>query len=225
MCRSSSLLAAGSFKRGLEAPFSYGETMERKKDGLTRCGWVTDDPLYIVYHDTEWGVPVFDDRKLFEFLILEGAQAGLSWLTVLKKRENYRKALEGFDPKKVAAYGEDKVQGLLRDPGIIRNQLKIRSAVTNAAAFLKIQEEFGSFAEYSWNFTGGKQIVNRFRSMREVPAKTPESDALSRDLRKRGFKFVGSTIVYAHMQAVGMVNDHIVDCFRHGEVGRALRGR
>jgi DNA-3-methyladenine glycosylase I len=199
--------------------------MERKKDGLKRCGWVTEDPLYIAYHDTEWGVPVFDDRKLFEFLILEGAQAGLSWLTVLKKRENYRKAFSGFDPAKVAAFGEDKIQGLLSDPGIIRNQLKIRSAVTNAAAFLKIQKEFGSFAEYSWAFTGGKPIVNRFRSMREVPATTPVSDALSRDLKKRGFKFVGSTIIYAHMQAVGMVNDHIVDCFRHSEVGRQLRGQ
>ncbi|CAG1064792.1 DNA-3-methyladenine glycosylase 1 [uncultured bacterium] len=190
--------------------------MEGKNDGLTRCGWVTDDPLYIAYHDNEWGVPVFDDRKLFEFLILEGAQAGLSWLTVLKKRENYRKAFSSFDPAKVAAFGEDKIQALLSDPGIIRNQLKIRSAVTNAGAFLKIQKEFGSFAEYSWAFVGGKPVVNWFRSMREVPATSPVSDALSRDLKKRGFRFAGSTIVYAHMQAVGMVNDHIVDCFRHG---------
>lgn len=199
------------------APSFFGDwTVEREKDGLKRCGWVTDDPLYIAYHDNEWGVPVFDDRKLFEFLILEGAQAGLSWLTVLKKRENYRKAFSGFDPAKVAAYGEDKIQALLSDPGIIRNQLKIRSAVTNAAAFLEIQKEFGSFAEYSWAFVGGKPVVNRFRSMREVPATSPVSDALSRDLKKRGFRFVGSTIIYAHMQAVGMVNDHIVDCFRHG---------
>ncbi|CAG0981453.1 DNA-3-methyladenine glycosylase 1 [Anaerolineae bacterium] len=190
------------------------------KDGLSRCAWVTDDPLYILYHDTEWGVPVFDDRKLFEFIVLEGAQAGLSWLTILKKRENYRKAFAGFDPAEVAAFGEEKIQGLLNDPGIVRNQLKIRSAVTNAAAFLKVQKEFGSFAEYSWRFVGGRQVVHRFRSLKEVPATTPESDALSRDLKKRGFKFVGSTIIYSHMQAVGMVNDHVVGCFRHAEVGR-----
>lgn len=190
------------------------------KDGLSRCAWVTDDPLYILYHDTEWGVPVFDDRKLFEFIVLEGAQAGLSWLTILKKRENYRKAFAGFDPAEVGAFGEEKIQGLLNDPGIVRNQLKIRSAVTNAAAFLKVQKEFGSFAEYSWRFVGGRQVVHRFRSLKEVPATTPESDALSRDLKKRGFKFVGSTIIYSHMQAVGMVNDHVVGCFRHAEVGR-----
>jgi DNA-3-methyladenine glycosylase I len=196
--------------------------MEKNKNKLIRCGWVSSDPLYIAYHDTEWGVPVFDDRKLFEFLVLEGAQAGLSWLTVLKKRENYRKALEGFDPAKVASFSEEKIQSLLNDPGIIRNQLKIRSAVTNAAAFLKIQEEFGSFAEYSWRFTGGKPISNRFKSLKEVPASTPESDAFSKDLKKRGFKFVGSTIIYSHMQAVGMVNDHIVDCFRYKEVGGSV---
>jgi len=194
--------------------------MEKKPKTLTRCAWVNSDPLYIAYHDTEWGVPVFDDRKLFEFLVLEGAQAGLSWLTVLKKRENYRAAFEGFDPAKVAGFNEKKIESLLNDPGIIRNKLKVRSAVTNAAAFLKVQEEFGSFAEYSWRITGGKPINNRFKSIKEVPAKTPESDALSKDLKKRGFKFVGSTIIYAHMQAVGMVNDHIVDCFRWGEVER-----
>lgn len=192
--------------------------MEKNKNGLVRCGWVSSDPLYIAYHDIEWGVPVFDDKKLFEFLVLEGAQAGLSWLTVLKKRENYRKALEGFDPAKVASFSEEKIQRLLSDPGIIRNQLKIRSAVTNAAAFLKVQEEFGSFAEYSWQFVGGKPIVNCFKSLKEIPARTPESDAFSKDLKKRGFKFVGSTIIYAHMQAIGMVNDHIVDCFRHREL-------
>lgn len=190
------------------------------KSAIVRCGWVSTDPLYIAYHDTEWGVPVFDDRKLFEFLILEGAQAGLSWLTVLKKRENYRKAFSNFDPVKVASFSEEKIQSLLYDPGIIRNQLKIRSAVTNAAAFLKIQEEFGSFADYSWRFVGGKPIVNCFKSLKEVPGRTPESDAFSKDLKKRGFKFVGSTIIYAHMQAIGMVNDHIVDCFRYREVGR-----
>lgn len=191
-----------------------------KEDGLSRCGWVTSDPLYIAYHDTEWGVPVFDDRKLFEFIVLEGAQAGLSWITILRKRENYRKAFAGFDPVKVAAFGEEEIKKLLEDPGIVRNRLKITSAVSNAAAFLKIQEEFGSFAEYSWDFVGGRPRVNRFRSLREVPATTPESDALSADLKRRGFRFVGSTIVYSHMQAVGMVNDHLVGCFRHAEVGR-----
>ena len=198
--------------------------MEKNKKQLARCAWVSSDPLYIAYHDNEWGVPVSDDRKLFEFLVLEGAQAGLSWLTVLKKRENYRKAFEGFDPVKVAGFNEKKIQSLLGDPGIIRNNLKVRSAVTNAKAFLEIQKEFGSFAEYSWRFTGGKPIDNRFKSIKEVPARTPESDALSKDLKKRGFKFVGSTIIYAHMQAVGMVNDHTVDCFRHAEVGRLIKG-
>jgi DNA-3-methyladenine glycosylase I len=195
--------------------------MEKNKDRLVRCAWVSNNPLYISYHDTEWGVPVFDDRKLFEFLVLEGAQAGLSWLTVLKKRENYRKAFEGFDPARVALFTEKKIQGLLNDPGIIRNRLKVRSAVTNAKAFLEVQEEFGSFAKYSWQFVGGKPIRNCFKSIKEVPARTPESDAFSKDLKKRGFKFVGSTIIYAHMQAIGMVNDHTVDCFRHGEIGRA----
>jgi len=188
-------------------------------NGLIRCGWVNSDPLYIAYHDKEWGVPVFDDALLFEFLVLEGAQAGLSWLTVLKKRENYRKAFSNFDPAKVASFSEEKIQSLLNDPGIIRNRLKVRSAVTNAAAFLEIQKEFGSFAEYSWRFTGGKPVKNCFKSIREIPARTPESDAFSKDLKKRGFKFVGSTIIYAHMQAIGMVNDHIVDCFRYKEVG------
>ena len=195
------------------------------KNGLIRCAWVSSDPLYIAYHDTEWGVPVFDDRKLFEFLVLEGAQAGLSWLTVLKKRGNYRAAFEGFDPVKVAAFDEKKIQSLLNDPGIIRNKLKVRSAVTNAAAFLKVQKEFGSFAEYSWQFTGGKPKINSFKSIKEVPARTHESDAFSKDLKKRGFKFVGSTIIYSHMQAIGMVNDHTVDCFRYGEVGEGEERR
>ena len=194
-----------------------GPQMEKNKNKLVRCAWVSSDPLYIAYHDTEWGVPVFDDRKLFEFLLLEGAQAGLNWLTVLKKRENYRKAFSNFDPARVAGFTEKKIQSLLNDPGIIRNRLKVRSAVTNAAAFLEIQKEFGSFAEYSWRFTGGKPIKNCFKSIREIPARTPESDAFSKDLKKRGFKFVGSTIIYAHMQAIGMVNDHIVDCFRYGK--------
>jgi len=199
--------------------------MEKGKGNLTRCAWAGSDPLYVAYHDDEWGVPVFDDGKLFEFLVLEGAQAGLSWLTVLKKRENYRKALEGFDPAKVAAFDEKKIESLLADPGIIRNRLKIRSAVTNAAAFLEVQKEFGSFAEYSWRFVGGSPKVNRFRSIKEVPARTPESDALSKDLKKRGFKFVGSTIIYAYMQAVGMVNDHTLDCFRRAGAGRGGKGQ
>lgn len=177
-----------------------------------RCAWVNDDPLYIDYHDHEWGVPVHDDRKLFEFIVLEGAQAGLSWYTVLKKRENYRQAFDGFDPRKVAEYGEAKVEELMNNSGIIRNRAKIQAAITNARCFLKVQEEFGSFDAYMWRFVGGKPIVNHWRSIREVPATTPESDAMSKDLKKRGFKFVGSTICYAHMQACGMVNDHTMDC-------------
>ena len=164
------------------------------------------DPLYISYHDKEWGVPVFDDRLLFEFLILEGAQAGLSWLTVLKKRENYRQAYVGFEPEKVARFNEKKIEKLLTNPGIIRNRLKIRSSIKNASLYLKIQEEFGSFAKYSWNFVGGRQKKNRFKALSEIPASTLESEALSKDLKKRGFNFVGPTIMYAHMQAVGMVN-------------------
>jgi DNA-3-methyladenine glycosylase I len=181
-----------------------------------RCAWVNDDPLYIDYHDREWGVPVHDDRKLFEFLVLEGMQAGLSWYTVLKKRENYRQAFDGFDPRKVAEYGEAKVEELMNNSGIIRNRAKIQAAISNARCFLKVQEEFGSFDAYMWRFVGGEPIVNRWQTIREVPATTPESDAMSKDLKKRGFKFVGSTICYAHMQACGMVNDHTLDCeFRH----------
>lgn len=180
-----------------------------------RCPWATDDPLYIAYHDREWGVPLHDDRALFEFLVLEGAQAGLSWLTILRKRENYRRAFDGFDPAAVARFDEARVAALLDDPGIIRNRLKINAAVGNARAFLKVQDEFGSFAAYMWAFVGGRPIVNRWESLRQVPAQTAESRALSQDLKRRGFSFVGPTIMYAHMQAVGMVNDHLVGCFRH----------
>jgi len=183
-----------------------------------RCSWAGHDPLYHDYHDEEWGVPVTNDRKLFEFLILEGAQAGLSWLTVLRKRRNYAKAYDRFDPKKVAAYGAKKVMELLNDAGIIRNRLKIAASITNAQAFLRVQKEFGSFSDYMWDFVNHKPIKNKFRSMKELPAKTALSDRLSKDLKERGFKFVGSTIVYAHMQAVGMVNDHMIDCFRYKQV-------
>ncbi len=184
----------------------------------TRCAWAGKDPLYIQYHDTEWGVPLYDDRKLFEFLILEGMQAGLSWLTILRKREHFRRALDHFDPEKIARYDETKVQQLLNDPGIIRNAAKIRAAINNARAFLNLQEEFGSFSAYLWRFVDGKPIVHRWRRLEDIPTRSPESDALSRDLKQRGFKFVGTTICYAHMQAVGMVNDHLVDCFRYREI-------
>jgi DNA-3-methyladenine glycosylase I len=180
---------------------------------LRRCAWAQGD-LYISYHDEEWGIPVHDDRRLFEFLILEGAQAGLSWITILKKRENYRRAFNQFEPSKVARYDSRKIRQLLSNEGIVRNRLKIQSAVQNARAFLAIQKEFGSFDRYVWRFVGGKPLMNRRKSLKEVPARTPESDALSKDLRKRGFNFVGSTICYAFMQAVGMVNDHTADCFR-----------
>ena len=185
-----------------------------------RCEWAGTDPLYVDYHDREWGVPVHDDRKLFEFLILEGAQAGLSWITILRKRENYRKAFAGFDAKKVARFSKKKIQSLLKNEGIIRNRLKVEAAVTNAKAFLAVQKEFGSFDKYVWQFVGGKPIVNRRRTRGSVPARTKESDAMSADLKKRGFKFVGSTICYAHMQATGMVNDHVVACFRHRKLAR-----
>jgi DNA-3-methyladenine glycosylase I len=185
---------------------------------VRRCGWVTQDPIYIAYHDREWGVPVHDDRKLFEFLILEGAQAGLSWLTILKKRAGYRNAFAGFDVRRVARFTPKKIEKLLQDSGIIRNRLKVDAAVTNARAFLKIQEAFGSFDAYSWRFVDGRQKVNVFKNPADVPATSRASDAFSRDLKQRGFKFVGSTIMYAHMQAVGMVNDHLVSCFRYREV-------
>ena len=180
-----------------------------------RCGWAGDDPLLIAYHDEEWGVPEHDDRKLFEFLVLEGAQAGLSWRTILSKRGNYRRAFEGFDPVRVAAYGEQEVAMLLADPGIVRNRQKILSAVGNARRFLDVRRAFGSFDAYLWRFVGGKPIVNLFRDIAELPSRSPESEAMSRDLAGRGFRFVGPTICYAFMQAVGMVNDHLIHCFRH----------
>ena len=185
---------------------------------MERCGWVTNDPIYIKYHDKEWGVPVHDDKKLFEFIILEGAQAGLSWLTILKRRPGYKNAFSNFDVEKVARFTPQKIEKLLLDPGIIRNRLKVNAAVTNARAFIKIQEEFGSFDRYGLHFVDGKQKTNRFKTPDQIPATTRESDAFSKDLKQRGFKFVGSTIIYAHMQAVGMVNDHLVSCFRHKEV-------
>ncbi len=181
-----------------------------------RCGWCEKDDLYRNYHDTEWGKPVYDDQLLFEFLILETFQAGLSWYTILAKRDNFRKAFANFDYKKVAKFGESKIQELLLDAGIIRNQLKIRAAVSNAIAFMEVQKEFGSFSTYIWNFTSGKPIDNKPKTLKEVPASTPLSDAISKDLKKRGFKFVGTTVVYAHMQATGMVNDHVMDCWTRG---------
>jgi len=184
-----------------------------------RCAWARTE-LSIPYHDEEWGVPVHDDRLHFEFLVLEGAQAGLSWETILRKRDRYREAFDGFDPERVARYTERKISRLLADPGIVRNRLKVRSAVTNARAFLRLRDELGGFDEYVWRFVGGRPIVNRWRTLREIPARTPESEALSADLLRRGFRFVGPTIVYAHMQAVGMVNDHTVDCVRWREVQR-----
>ena len=183
---------------------------------VTRCSWAEGVSLdYIAYHDEEWGVPVFDDRVQFEFLILEGAQAGLSWSTILNKRDGYRKAFADFDPGKVARFTARRVEKLLQDPGIVRNRLKVQSAVSNAKAFLAVQEEFGSFSDYIWGFVDGSPIQNRFSNDSDVPATSPESDALSKDLKKRGFKFVGSTIVYAHMQATGLVNDHVSSCFRY----------
>jgi len=184
-----------------------------------RCAWVGDDPHYRVYHDTEWGVPLHDERALFEFLILEGAQAGLSWLTILKKREGYRRAFDNFDAERIARYGQADVARLLGDPGIVRNRLKVAAAIGNARATLAVREEFGGLDAYFWHFVDGRPIVNTWRRISEVPAGTPLSDAISKDMQKRGFKFVGSTIIYAHMQATGMVNDHTVDCFRHGPLG------
>lgn len=186
----------------------------------SRCEWPTGDALMLRYHDEEWGVPVHDDQKHFEFLILEGAQAGLSWRTVLHKREAYREAFADFDATKVARFDARKLKSLLGNAGIIRNRLKIAAAVTNARAFLAVQKEFGSFDKYVWQFVGGRPIVNRWNSLKQLPARTPESDALSADLKKRGFKFVGSTIIYAHMQAVGMVNDHVTGCFRQKQLAR-----
>jgi DNA-3-methyladenine glycosylase I len=184
-----------------------------------RCSWASlDSPLLLQYHDREWGVPVLEDSKHFEFLVLEGAQAGLSWTIVLKKREGYRRAFDGFDPEKVARFSDHRIEKLALDPAIIRNRMKIKAAVRNARAFLKIQEEFGSFDSYCWRFVDGRPKLNRWKTMRQIPPTSPESDAFSKDLKHRGFSFVGSTVVYAHMQAVGMVNDHLVDCFRYREI-------
>jgi DNA-3-methyladenine glycosylase I len=190
----------------------------------TRCPWAKTE-LYVQYHDTEWGVPVHEDQLLYEFLILEGAQAGLSWETILKKRENYRRAFDNFDPAIVAGYGQNKRKRLLADAGIVRNRLKIGASVQNAKAFLAVQDNVGTFDEYIWGFVGNEPKHNAWRSIKEVPAKSPESDAMSKDLKRRGFTFVGSTICYAFMQAVGMVNDHLVDCFRHAELRKTGKGR
>ena len=183
---------------------------------MKRCLWAGDDPLYQKYHDEEWGVPSYDDQHLFEMLILEGAQAGLSWITILRKRENYRKAFDNFDAKKIARYSEKKIEKLLLNPGIVRNRLKVNATVTNAKLFLDIQKQQGRFADYIWSFVGGKPIVNKWKKIEDIPVTTDESDAMSKDLKKRGFKFVGSTICYAYMQAVGMVDDHVVGCVRRG---------
>ena len=190
-------------------------------DNLIRCGWSLGHPSMIAYHDTEWGVPVHDDRKLFEFLVLDAAQAGLSWRTVLLKRENYRKAFDNFDAEKVARYTAKRVAKLLQNPGIVRNRLKVRSAVTNARAMLKVRDEFSSLDRYLWQFVDGHPRVNRFQSMKQIPATSTESDAMSKDMKQRGFTFCGSTICYAFMQAAGLVNDHIVTCFRHRDVQRS----
>jgi DNA-3-methyladenine glycosylase I len=183
-----------------------------------RCAWAGKDPLYCAYHDREWGVPQHDDRALFEFLILEGAQAGLSWITILRKRENYRAAFDNFDPARIVRYNADKIESLLQNPGIVRHRLKVEAAVNNARKFLDVQEKYGSFDAFVWQFVGGRPRQNHWRGLAEIPASTPESDAMSKELKRRGFKFVGSTICYAHMQATGMVNDHTVDCFRYKEL-------
>ena len=192
--------------------------IERKTNMKQRCPWPSDDKLMIKYHDNEWGVPLHNDKKLFEFLILEGFQAGLSWRTILHKRENFRKAFDKFDFNKVAKYDRRKINSLLKNEGIIRNKLKIEGAITNAKAFLKVRKEFGTFDKYIWSFVNGKPIQNKFKSLKELPAKTKLSDKISDDLKKRGFKFVGSTIVYAHMQATGMVNDHVASCYRYRDL-------
>ena len=182
---------------------------------VKRCGWSTNDPLYIKYHDEEWGVPCHSDRKLFEMLILEGFQAGLSWITILRKRKNFKKAFDNFDPKKIAKYDQKKINQLLKNEGIIRNRLKINAAKTNAKCFLEVQKEFGSFDAYIWNFVKNKQVKNKWKNISEIPAKTELSDRVSADMKKRGFKFVGSTTIYTHLQAIGVVNDHLMECFRY----------
>jgi DNA-3-methyladenine glycosylase I len=190
-----------------------------------RCKWAGTDPIYVAYHDDDWGVPVHDDRTIFEYLILEGAQAGLSWITILKRRDNYRRAFSNFDPEKVARYDKRKMARLLENPGIIRNRLKVEAAVKNARAYLAVADEFGSFDDYVWRFVDGAPIQNKWKTMRDLPAETGESRALSHDLRRRGFGFVGPTIIYAHMQDTGMVNDHVVNCFRHNQVARLAKKR
>ena len=200
--------------------------MPPQKPEPTRCTWpLKGNALYLTYHDTEWGVPAWDERTQFEFLILEGAQAGLSWSTILNKREGYRAAFAGFDPERVARFGKREIARLIKDPGIVRNRLKIEAAISNARAYVDFRERQGSLAEHLWSFVGGKPIQNGFRETKQVPATSPESDAISKDLKKRGFKFVGSTIIYAHMQATGMVNDHLVTCFRYKECKALARKR
>jgi len=194
------------------------EKVEEGGVKMDRCPWPEDNELYIAYHDEEWGVPIHDDRKHFEFLILEGFQAGLSWLLIMKKRENFRKVFDNFDPVKVAAYDDVKIEKLMNDPGIIRNRQKIMAAINNAKMFLKVQEEYGSFDAYIWNFVNGKPVINSWQTISEIPATSELSDTISKDLKKRGFKFVGSTTIYAHLQAIGVVNDHIVSCFRYKEL-------
>jgi DNA-3-methyladenine glycosylase I len=196
----------------------YFHTSNLIQDKKTRCGWCLKFDQYVRYHDEEWGVPVYDDRLHFEFLVLEGAQAGLSWSTILRKREGYRKLFAEFDPRKVARFTAARVEKILKDPSIVRNRLKVQATVNNAARFLEIQKEFGSFSDYIWGFVGGKPIINRHKTLADVRPTTPESDALSKDLIRRGFKFVGSTVIYAHMQACGLVNDHLVDCWRYKAV-------
>jgi DNA-3-methyladenine glycosylase I len=191
---------------------------------IVRCGWVSQDPLYEEYHDTEWGVPEHDDRALFEKLVLDGFQAGLSWITILRKRENFRRAFDGFVPERIARYNARKLEALLADAGIVRNRQKVQGAVENARAYLAVREEMGSFDRYIWSFTGGRTIQNRWTALSQIPPKTPESEAMSKDLARRGFRFVGPTICYAFMQAVGMVNDHTTDCFRYRPLARARRG-
>ncbi len=196
--------------------------MSRNNNCKTRCAWVSDDPIYIDYHDKEWGKPIYDDRLLFEFLILEGAQAGLSWLTILKRRENYRFCFDRFNAEKIAYYDRDDYKELLANPGIIRNRLKIQSVIDNAQAYLAVKQDFASFSDYIWQFVEGKTIQNQWKRHDQVPANTVLSDKMSKDLKKRGFKFVGTTICYAFMQAVGMVNDHLTCCFRHAEVKKKM---
>ena len=199
-------------------PMRIGEEIQKMSRQIKRCKWAGKDPLYIEYHDKQWGVPVYEDEKIFEFLLLETFQAGLSWITILRRRENFRTAFDNFDFQEIANYSDEKLEDLRKDAGIIRNRLKIKAAKSNAIAFMEVQKEFGTFSKYIWSFLDGKPIKNAFKAMSELPANTPLSDKISADLKKRGFKFVGSTIVYAHMQAMGIVNDHTTDCFRYNEV-------